>query len=313
MIYQAHAPIKVLNEIGFSTEKEMQKFCEANLDTLLGLTFVATEFKVAQFRFDSVAYHPANRAFFIIEYKNSSNFSVIDQGYSYIATLLNHKAVFVLKYNQVFHVSKGLEDFDWTQVRVLFVAPRYTAYQMNSINFNDLPMELWRIKRYEQDIVQFEQIRPTSTSASISGYVPPSIPGAVTGPGDTPPEVIVYTEDDRLADGSDATREYYMELRDYILSLDDSIELKATKLYVGFLFNNHNLVDIKLQKSSILVWLNARYGVLDDPRGIITDVSHTGHHGNGDCQIKVTHNGHMGYIKDLIQAHYRNQCTSEPD
>lgn len=308
MIYQTNAQIKVLNEIGFSTEKEMQKFCETNLDMLLGLTFVTTEFKVAQFRFDSVAYNPATKAFIIIEYKNTSNFSVIDQGYSYIATLLNHKADFVLKYNQVFHVSKGLDDFDWTQVRVLFVAPSYTTYQLNSINFNDLPMELWRIKRYELGIVQFEQIKPTSTSASISGYVSPSIPGSSSAPViDTPPEVIVYTEDNRLADGSDATREYYMELRDYILSLDDCIELKATKLYVGFLFNNHNLVDIKLQKNSIIVWLNTRYGVLDDPRGIITDVTHTGHHGNGDCQIKIVDKSHMGYIKDLIQAHYQNQ------
>ena len=308
MIYQTNAQIKVLNEIGFSTEKEMQKFCETNLDMLLGLTFVTTEFKVAQFRFDSVAYNPATKAFIIIEYKNTSNFSVIDQGYRYIATLLNHKADFVLKYNQVFHVSKGLDDFDWTQVRVLFVAPSYTTYQLNSINFNDLPMELWRIKRYELGIVQFEQIKPTNTSASISGYVSPSIPGSPSAPViDTPPEVIVYTEDNRLADGSDATREYYMELRDYILSLDDSIELKATKLYVGFLFNNHNLVDIKLQKNSIIVWLNTRYGVLDDPRGIITDVTHTGHHGNGDCQIKIADKSHMGYIKDLIQAHYQNQ------
>ena len=243
--------VKVLDaacrKFGFTTEKEMQKFCETNLDMLLGLTFVTTEFKVAQFRFDSVAYNPATKAFIIIEYKNTSNFSVIDQGYSYIATLLNHKADFVLKYNQVFNVSKGLDDFDWTQVRVLFVAPSYTTYQLNSINFNDLPMELWRIKRYELGIVQFEQIKPTSTSASISGYVSPSIPGSPPAPViDTPPEVIVYTEDNRLADGSDATREYYMELRDFILSLDDSIELKATKLYMGFLFNNHNLVDIKL-------------------------------------------------------------------
>ena len=314
MIYQTTTQVKALNEIGFSTEKEMQKFCETNLNTLLGLTFVASEFKVAPFRFDSIAYNPESKAFILIEYKNDRNFSVVDQGYSYISTLLNHKADFVLKYNQRFNVSKGLEDFDWTQVRVLFIAPNYTVYQMNSINFNDLPMELWRIKRYEQGIVQFEQIKPISTAASVSGYVSPSIPGSTSASSstDTAHEVIVYTEDDRLFDGSDATREYYAELRDYILSLDDSIVLKATKLYVGFLFENHNLVDIKLQKGSILIWLNTQYGVLDDPRGIITDVSHIGHHGNGDCQIKVVNHAHMGYIKDLIQAHYQNQRSERP-
>lgn len=310
MILRASPQVRRLNEVNFSTENELQMFCENNLDLLLGLTFVAREFKVAQFRFDSVAYNPESNAFVIIEYKNDRNHSIIDQGYSYISTLLNHKADFVLKYNQVFHTSKGLDDFDWTQVRVLFIAPRYTIYQINSINFGDLPMELWRIKRYEDDIVQFEQIKPTSTAASISGYVSTNIIGNNVnsrGSNEIANEVIVYTEDDRLADGSDSTRELYIELRDYILSLDDSIVLKATKLYMGFLLNNHNLVDIKLQKSSINVWLNTQYGTIDDPRGIITDVTHVGHHGNGDCQIKVTSNSHMGYIKDIIRLHYQNK------
>ena len=105
------------------------------------------------------------------------------------------------------------------------------------------------------------------------------------------------------------TREYYTELRDYILALDDSISLKATKLYLGFLYRNHNLVDIKLQKGSIILWLNTKYGILDDPQKMIVDVTHTGHHGNGDCQIKVTDRTHIGYIKDLIHAHYQNQCS----
>ena len=310
MILHASEQIKELKEIGFSTEKDMQHFCESNLDRLLGLQFVASEFRVAQFRFDSVAYNPLTKAFIIIEYKNDRNFSVVDQGYSYIATLLNHKADFVLKYNQVFSVSRGLENFDWTQVRVLFIAPSYTTYQMNSINFHDLPMELWRIKHYEQGIIQFDQIKPTNTSASISGYVSGGVlppPGGKTT--DPAKDVIVYSEDDRLADGSDITREYYAELRDYILSLDDSIELKATKLYVGFLFRNHNLVDIKLQKGSIVLWLNAQYGSLSDPQHLITDVTHIGHHGNGDCQIKISDRAHMGYIKDLIRTHYQNQTV----
>ncbi len=218
MLYHAGTHTAELREIGFRTEKDMQKFCEGNMDALLGLRMVASEFRVGQFRFDSVAYQAESNAFIVIEYKNDQNFSVIDQGYSYIATLLNHKADFVLKFNQVFGVSKGLVDFDWTQVRVLFVAPRYTTYQINSINFGDLPMELWKIKRYEQDIIQFEQIRPTSTSASISGYLAKEGKGQ-TGASSPEQEVVVYTEENRLADGSDASRELYAEFRDYILSL----------------------------------------------------------------------------------------------
>lgn len=134
MVLQIADKTKELHEVGFATEKEMQRFCENNLNRMLGLQFVSSEFRVAQFRFDSVAYNASTQTFVIIEYKNDRNFSVIDQGYSYISTLLNHKADFALKYNHVFSLSKGLEDFDWTQVHVLFVAPSYTTYQMNSIN-----------------------------------------------------------------------------------------------------------------------------------------------------------------------------------
>ena len=244
--------VRELREIGFQTEKEMQKFCEQNMDMLLGIQFMASEFRVAQFRFDSVAYNKNGNTFMIIEYKNDKNFSVVDQGYSYISTLLNHKADFVLKYNQVFHANRGLEDFDWTQVRVLFIAPSYTVYQLNSINFSDLPLELWKIKRYENGILSFEQIKPMNTSASISGYVSKTISTSeksVFKKNDSrdEKEVIVYTEDDRLEDGTDTTRELYLNIKDYILSLDDEITIKPTKLYIGFRSHNHNLVDIKLQ------------------------------------------------------------------
>ena len=306
MILMTNGNLKELREIGFKTEKEMQKFCEQNMEKLLGLGFIASEFHVAQFRFDSIAYNPTNNAFTIIEYKNDKNFSVIDQGYSYISTLLEHKADFVLKYNQVYDVSKGIADFDWTQVRVYFIAPQYTIYQINSINFSDLPMELWKLKRFENDIVSFEQVKPTSTNASISGYAGISAKEKKSGFEITekPTTVMVYTEEDRLKDGTDVSQELYMSMRDYILSLDENIAMKPTKLYIGFLLHNHNMVDIKIQKTSIVIWLNTKYGTLDDPRHIITDVSHIGHHGNGDCQIKVSDRRHIGYIQDIIANHY---------
>ena len=315
MLFRMGDRTEELREIGFDTEKAMQRFCESNLEMLLGLSLIASEFTVARFRFDSVAYSSEANAFVIIEYKNDRNFSVVDQGYSYISTLQEHRADFVLRYNQVFNQRKGLVDFDWTQVRVLFVAPRYTEYQLGSIRFNDLPMELWKIKRFEQDIILFEQIQPPRTSASISGYIPREVSGDEPiekvqriSKEDAPVrEVIVYQEEDRLSDGNDKVRELYQDLKEYILSLDDSITIKATKLYVGFLLHNHNLVDVKLQQKSFVVWLNTLFDSVDDPQRIVRDVTHIGHHGNGDCEIKISDDSNMGYIKDLIRKHYYKQ------
>lgn len=299
MLFTTGDKLKLLKEKPFTTEKEMQSFCENNLELLLNLKFVATEFVVAQFRFDSVAYDANANAFVIIEYKNTEKFSVIDQGYSYIATLSSHKADFVLKYNQVFGVSKGINDFDWTQVRVIFVAPKYTTYQIGSIQFKNLPMELWRIKRYEEDILEFERIESTGTAT-----VEPFVPSTETG--DKTPPVIVYAEEDRLKDGTEETKELYYQVRDFIMSLGDEISLKATKLYIGFLYHNHNLVDIKLQKNSLIIWLNAPYGVYEDPLKLIKDVTHIGHHGNGDCQIKLENNQNIGALEDLLRVHFQH-------
>ncbi|MEG0902524.1 MAG: hypothetical protein RSG96_10400, partial [Clostridia bacterium] len=88
-----------------------------------------------------------------------------------------------------FNQRKGLTDFDWTQVRVLFVAPRYTQYQLGSIRFNDLPMELWKIKRFERDIILFEQVQPPRTSASISGYIPREVAGSDSAGNDQQPNL----------------------------------------------------------------------------------------------------------------------------
>ncbi len=43
----------------------------------------------------------------------------------------------------------------------------FTNYQREAINFKDLPIELWEIKRFENDTISFEQIQKTSAKESI--------------------------------------------------------------------------------------------------------------------------------------------------
>ena len=46
---------------------------------------------------------------------------------------------------------------------------------------------------------------------------------------------------------------------------------------------------------------------------MISDVTHKGHHGNGDCQIKLSGRENMGYVKDLILSHYQNQMSENEE
>ena len=156
----------------FKTEKEMQKLVESNLPMLFNLEYVRSEYALGNLRVDTLAYDSENKCFAIIEYKNDRNFSVIDQGYSYLALLLNNKADFTLEYNE--KMKKGLrkDDLDWSQSRVIFISPEFTKYQKGAINFRDLPIELWEISVYENGMVLIDSITTPEGSESIEKISP---------------------------------------------------------------------------------------------------------------------------------------------
>ena len=212
--------INEIKEFEFTSEKELQLLCENNLMKLVNLYFVDTEFTVSNFRLDTVAFDSEANAFVIIEYKNKRNISVIDQGYTYLSTMFNHKADFVLRYNMKFEEKKDINDFDWSQSRIIFISTNFTKYQINSINFKDLPIELWKIKRYNNNTISFEQILSVNSNESIKTIAP-------VFDSDVKQEVFkstkTYSERDLLDKASSFIIDIYNELKDYILSLDDNI------------------------------------------------------------------------------------------
>ena len=287
-----------MKEQPFKSEKELQSLCENNLQKLINLDFVDTEFSVADFRLDTVAYDKEAKSFVIIEYKNQRNVSVIDQGYTYLSTMFNHKADFVLRYNIKFQDNKDLSFFDWSQSRVIFISPNFTKYQINSINFKDLPIELWKIKKYQNNTVSFEQIISANSDESIKSIAPVLDMDLRK---ETAKEAKTYSEKELVDIAEDCIVDIYNELKEYILGLDDSIILKPNKLYIGFNRGRKSIVSIKLQKNSLILWLNTEPTTLNDPKKIIRDVSNIGHHGNGNSEIKISNTEDIGYIEDLLK------------
>ena len=84
----------------FPLEKDIQSLVEKNLENLFGLEFVSTEFKIGDYRIDTLAFDRDSSAFVIIEYKKGHSYSVIDQGYSYLSAMLQSRAEFILEHNE---------------------------------------------------------------------------------------------------------------------------------------------------------------------------------------------------------------------
>ena len=147
MLFQFNNNIlKNVDEVSFKLEKDIQDVVEKNLEQLFSLDFVATEFPIENYRFDTVAFNKDSMSFVIIEYKRGKNESLVDQGYAYLYTLLNRKADFVLLYNDRFSKSCNIKDFDWSQSRIVFVSPQFTDYQKNATSFSKMAFELYEIK-----------------------------------------------------------------------------------------------------------------------------------------------------------------------
>ena len=148
-------------------ERDIQNLTENNLELVFGLQFVCSEFQLDILRIDTLAYDSETSSFVIIEYKRSRSFSVVDQGFAYLALMLNNQADFILEYNSKHKEKLTRDSVDWTQSRVVFIAGSFTTHQKRAINFQDLPIELWEVQKYENNLIHYERVETPGSSASI--------------------------------------------------------------------------------------------------------------------------------------------------
>jgi len=277
----------------FKLEKEIQELTEQNLEMVFGYEFVKSEYALNNFRLDSLAFDESSKSFVIIEYKRDKNFSVIDQGYAYLSLMLNNKADFILEYNECMDKNLRKNDVDWSQSKVLFVAPSYTLYQRESINFKDLPIELWEIKAYENSTVMYTQINPTKSTESIQTI------SSDTNIQSVAKEVKIYTEEEHLKGKPSEIIELYETIKNEILNLGD-IKVKANKQYIAFI-GSRNIVDFVIQNKKLKMYINMKFPDIDDHKNIVKDITKIGSWGNGDCEVNFSSLEDIDYLVTLVK------------
>ena len=284
-----------LKQQKFKLEKDIQRLFEENLTLLSGYIFIRSEFSIKNSRIDTLAFDPETQAFVIIEYKRQQNSSVVDQGISYLNLMLEYKADFIVEYNEKQKFPLKRNDVDWSQSKVIFVSPAFNDFQIQSTNFKDLPIELWEVNRFDNDIITLNIINKSKSAPNIK-----AVSIEKNEEFSTLKEIKVYQESDHLSDKSDFIQELYEDFKQGILNLDPDIEINTRKLYIAFK-KDRNIADIRIQQKNLKIWINLPYGELDDPKNLAKNVSNTGHWGNGDYEITVESNQYLEYIMSLIK------------
>lgn len=209
--------------------------------------------------------------------------------------MLQNKADFVLCYNETLNKNLQSSKVDWSQTRVIFVSPSFTENQRLATNFKDIAIELWEVKRYDIDLISINPIKKTKSAGSIKPLTKQN--GLIKSISD---EIKVYTVEDHLNGFTEEIIELYESFKNAILKLTDDIQIVPKKLYIAFK-KNKNIADVVILKKGLKIFINLKKGTLDDSKGLMKDVSETGHWGNGDYELVVNNTNNLEYIMSLIK------------
>jgi len=305
--------LSIIQHEEFKLEKDLQKIVETNLETLFGFTFVSSEFSIGEFRLDTLAYDEENKAFVIIEYKKRHRASVIDQGFSYLSSMLDNKADFILEFNERGTQDLKRSEVNWSLSRVLFISPSFNRYQKNSVNFKDIPFELWEIRRFADGIISVDQVH-ASSKESIEQITPAQNNSVINR---VSSEIQVYPEEDHISKLSPAMLEVWEDLRANLEDWPDS-SFYARKSYIGLRRGNKTVCYIHFQKNALKIAISrgektedgersGNFFDLDDYKKLAIEKDWTFKSGRTGHEYLITLKGlrDVSYVLQLIEQKYR--------
>mgnify|MGYP001574456682 CR=1 FL=1 len=288
--------VEKLSIIELEKEKNIQTLFEQNLLTILNVDFLATEYSTSfGGRIDTLGIDK-NGSPVIIEYKRNQNDNVINQGLSYLRWLLDHKADFeILCRNNKIGV-----DIDWTSPRVICVAESYNKFDLDTVEILPIKIELLRYRIYEDNILMVESESQKTIKVSTREIFEKSKK-------ETLPKLQKdYTIESHLQVASKEIKELFMQLKEMITGLDESITEEAKSKYIAYKLTT-NFVDVVIKKNSIKVFLNMPSGKLNDIYNIARDMEKPkkiGHWGNGDYEVIIENKEELLKLFELIKQSY---------
>jgi len=297
-------PSKV-SELSSSTialEKSLQTLFEANLEALLGVRFLASEFKTNDGgRMDTIGIDE-NNVPVVIEYKRASNENVVNQGLFYLDWLMGHQKDF--EWLVMEKLGKDVAGkVDWFGARLICVAGDFQKWDQHAVKQMNRTIDLVRYRRYGDDLLLLELLTATTAKPVIGGGgggQPQPIPGG----GQTKKYKTVTQQ---LAEAPPALADLYHAVASYLEAAGDDVQVKTTDFYVAFRrLKNFACVEIRNQIGKVMVFVRVNPDVVELVPGFTRDVRGIGHFGTGDLEITIQSLDDLEKAKPLFDLAYQN-------
>jgi len=293
-------PAAEMKGVGSDLEKPLQSLIEKNLEALLGVRFLATEYSTGKThagRIDTLGLDE-NNCPVILEYKRSSGENVINQGLFYLDWLMDHQAEFKLLVLDRYGKSAA-DTIDWAARRIICIAADFTKYDAHAVQQMERDIQLVRYRKFEGELLLLELVNPPASK----GGVDPKASAKSGTPGKGIGKRAVDTGGQYPLEVSDQLRPLFDSLEGYLLSLGDDVERKDLKLYVAFK-RIKNFVTVEIRKQKLLLYLRLNPDNVDLAEGFSRDVRGIGHWGTGDVEIVLKDQTDLDRAKQLILMAY---------
>ena len=270
----------------FSSEAELQSLVERNLDVLLGIRLIATEYPIPNGRIDSLGLDEDGTPV-IIEYKWKKDFSAIVQGLFYLDWVMQNRRPFesIVKDK----LGKGVH-VNWSkQPRLLIIAQDFDVKELAAINQMAPRIELIKYSLYD-GLFSIEGVNIVESKASSIS----------TG---EPPQREEVTVAELAARANEHVQQILYDLREQILGLSDSVWEKVFPTYVDYRTLS-TFATVNVQKQRLKVFIKMGDREIDDPRGVTEHIPESFGWGHMNTQFVISDPTEIDYAMSLLrQAH----------
>nr|WP_302675829.1 DUF5655 domain-containing protein [Sphingomonas faeni] len=283
-------------------EKSLQTLFEANLEALLGVRFLASEFIAsAAGRMDTLGIDE-NNAPVVIEYKRATNENVINQGLFYLDWLMGHRKDF--EWLVMEKLGKDVaQKVDWPGSRLICVAGDFQKWDEHAVKQMNRTIDLVRYRRYGDDLLLLEQLTATTASPAVGGQ------GAAvaTAGGTTGLAKKTKTVSQQIEEAPPALLDLYHAVVAYLQAAGDDVQVKPTDLYIAFRrLKNFACLEMRNQIGKLLVFVRVNPDTVTLEPGFTKDMRGIGHYGTGDLEISIHTLADLEKAKPLFDKAYQN-------
>jgi predicted transport protein len=285
-------------------EKSLQVLFEANLESLLGIRFLATEYSTGPVhggRIDTLGLDEDGSPV-IIEYKRAVNENVINQGLYYLDWMMDHKKEF--QWLVMEKLGKDAADkVEWSAPRLVCIAGDFTRYDGHAVKQINRNIELLRYRRFGDELLMIELVHAPKVAKSATPASVASDATATTPAGGDP--YLSQRIDYRIANASAQLRDLYEAIASFLTGMGDDVQVKELKQYIAFKrIKNFACVEVYPQANVVTVFLKLDPDTVTMEPNFTRDVRKIGHFGTGELQVSIRSFEDFAKAQPLFQRAY---------